>query len=219
MTISPSDLWPPAGLVVTAGDLTLTPVSDADLPGLVDLVLDGVHAPDRMPFTAPWTAVSSEELPARFARFHWGLRSTFEPGALHLDLAVRRDGVLVGVQGFGATDYPLLRTAETGSWLGQAHQGTGTGTRMRQAVCALLFDHLGARRVTSGAFVDNPASRTVSHKVGYVANGLAWVSSQGEERRLEHLLLEPGSFVRGEPVEVTGAGPLQRFLQVDCTPG
>lgn len=38
--------------------------------------------------------------------------------------------------------------------------------RMRQALCAFLFDCLDAQEITAGAFVDNPASLAVSRKVG-----------------------------------------------------
>lgn len=215
MTILTSDLWAPAGLVVIAGDLRLTPVSDSDLEPLVALVLEGIHPDDQMPFSFPWTAAPRDELPRRFAQYHWGLRSTFQPGDFHLDLAVRRGNDLVGVQGFGGQSYPVLRTVETGSWLGQKHQGRGIGTRMRQAVCALLFDHLGAVRITSGAFVDNPASRSVSRKVGYRSNGQDHVERLGKAAELEKLVLEPLNLVRGEQVDVAGVQPLRHFLGVD----
>jgi RimJ/RimL family protein N-acetyltransferase len=43
---------------------------------------------------------------------------------------------------------------------------------MRQAMCALLFDHLDAQEIASAAFVDNPASLAVSRRVGSVDNGI-----------------------------------------------
>ena len=78
---------------------------------------------------------------------------------------------LVGVQGLGTTKYLVTRSGETGSWLGQEHQGRGVGTAMRQVMCAFGFDHLDAVQITSGAFTDNPASLAVSRKVGYRENG------------------------------------------------
>jgi hypothetical protein len=57
---SPSELWPPFGLVVRSGDLTLTPITDDDLPGLVDLVRSGIHDPGRLPFLTPWTRTPPE---------------------------------------------------------------------------------------------------------------------------------------------------------------
>ena len=212
---APSDLWPPFGLVVTAGDLTLTPVGDDDLVGLADLVLSGVHEPGVMPFGMPWTLAPRGVLPRRVAQYHWGVRASFLPEDFHLELAVRQAGELVGVQGFSAKDYPVTRTAETGSWLALRCHGRGIGTRMRQAVCALLFDHLGAAEVTSGAWLDNPASLAVSAKVGYREAGVTRMARQGVLARHQRLWLGPGDLVRGEPVEVGGAEPLRAFLGVD----
>lgn len=212
-----SELWPPYGLTVRSGDLVLTPVTDEDLPGLVDLVRDGVHAPDAMPFAVPWTQASAEELPRRFAQFHWGLRATFRPEEFEIDLAVRHAGELVGVQGFSAKDYPITRTVETGSWLARRHQGQGIGTRMRQAVCALLFDHLGAAEVTSGAWGDNAASLGVSRRVGYREGDVTRMARQGELALHRQLVLRPEDLVRGDPVEVSGVEPLRAFLHLDET--
>jgi len=209
-----SELWPPFGLVVRSGGLTLSPVTDEDLPGLVDLVRSGVHAADAMPFTVPWTDRAPEQVAPEFARYHWRMRAEFAPDRFHLDLAVRERGELVGAQGFFATDYPVVRTAETGSWLALRHQGRGIGTRMRQAVCALLLDHLGAAEVTSSAFLDNPASLAVSRKVGYRRTDTARVARQGRLALNAQLRLGPDDLVRGDPVEVVGAEPLRRFLGV-----
>ena len=77
-------------------------------------------------------------------QYHWGVRSRFALDAWSLELAVRYEGELVGMQGVGTEDFLLMRTGETGSWLGRRFQGRGIGTAMRQAFCALLFDELGA---------------------------------------------------------------------------
>ncbi|MDO5501847.1 MAG: N-acetyltransferase, partial [Actinomycetia bacterium] len=47
--------WPPFGLRVETGDLVLTVLREGDIPGLVELVLDGIHDPEHMPFLFPWT--------------------------------------------------------------------------------------------------------------------------------------------------------------------
>jgi RimJ/RimL family protein N-acetyltransferase len=211
---SPSELWPPFGLVVRSGDLTLSTVTDDDLPGLVELVRSGVHEPDAMPFDVAWTRRPPEQVAPDFARYHWRMRAAFRPEDFHLDLAVRDRGELVGVQGCFATDYPVTRTAETGSWLALRHQGRGIGTRMRQAVCVLLLDHLGAAEVTSGAFLDNPASLAVSRKVGYRHTDTKRVAREGRLAQHAQLRLGPDDLVRGEPVEVSGVEPLRTFLGV-----
>lgn len=210
----PSDLWPPSGLVIRTGDLTLSAITDDDLPGLVDLVLAGIHPPDFMPFAVPWTRAPEADLPRAFAQYHWGNRASCTPDDLRVELAVRRDGELVGAQGFAAKDFPVTRTAETGSWLGRRFQGRGIGTRMRRAVCTLLLDHLGAGEVTSGAWSDNPSSLAVSRKVGYRETDRERRSREGVLAEHVQLRLAPDDLVRDEPVEVSGAEPLRRFLGV-----
>jgi RimJ/RimL family protein N-acetyltransferase len=160
----------------------------------------------------PWTTVPREELPRRYAQHYWAERAAFSAEHFNLDFAVRRGGELIGVQGFAGRDYPVVRTVETGSWLVAAVQGQGLGTRMRQAICAFLFDHLGAAEITSAAFLDNPASLAVSRKVGYVPNGRVRLSRQGRLAVNEKLLLTPEAFVRGVPIEVSGVEPLRRYL-------
>ena len=209
-----SDLWPPFGLVVRSGDLTLNTVTDDDLPGLVELVRSGIHPPETMPFGVPWTRQTPERVAPEYARHYWETRAAFRPEDFHLDLAVRERGELVGVQGFFAKGYAVTRSAETGSWLALAHQGRGVGTRMRQAVCALLFDHLGAAEVTSGAFLDNPASLAVSRKVGYRHTDTKRDSREGRLVLHAQLRLGPDDLVRGESVEVSGVEPLRRYLEV-----
>ena len=207
-----TELWPAFGLVVRSGDLRMTTITDADLPGLVDLVRSGIHAEEAMPFAVPWTRES--DIARSFAGYHWGVRASSTPDDFRLDLAVRRGDELVGAQGFSAKGYPVARTAETGSWLARRFQGAGVGTRMRQAVCALLFDHLGAAEVTSGAWVDNPASLAVSRKVGYRQTDVARQSREGRLALHAQLRLGPADLVRGDPVEVSGAEPLRAFLGV-----
>lgn len=210
-----ADCWPPYRLQLRAGDLVLTVITDDDVPGLVDLVLAGIHAPDAMPFSEPWTLAPAERLPAELVRYYSSVRAGFRPESFDLLFAVRVGGVLVGTQGLHARQFAVTRTVETGSWLGLAHQGQGIGTRMRRAICAYAFDHLGAAEVTSGAFLDNPASLAVSRKVGYRPNGMVRLQRrEGEMALNQKLVLTPTDFVRGEPLEVGGAAELRRFLEL-----
>ncbi|QGN33101.1 GNAT family N-acetyltransferase [Microlunatus sp. Gsoil 973] len=210
------EIWPPYAVTITSGELSMRVVRDDDLPELVDLVLSGIHDPDRMPFSFPWTDVDPAELPANFVRYHWQVRSQLSPARFSLEFAVRQAGEMVGIQGFSAQDFAVTRTGETGSWLARRFHGRGIGTRMRRAICAFLFDELGATEITSGAFTDNPASKAVSRKVGYRPNGTQRLARRGTVGVIERLVLAPEDFVRGdEPVQVTGARPLRSFLKVD----
>lgn len=210
-----AEIWPPYALRVSEGDLELTVVRDDDLPELVDLALSGVHPPELMPFSTAWTDAAPAELPANMVRYYSSVRASFTPESYGLPCAVRVGGQLVGTQLFGADDFALTRTGETGSWLGRRFQGRGIGTRMRRAICALAFDGLGAEEVTSGAFEDNRASLAVSTKVGYRPNGAVRMKRRDQMAVNRKLVLTPETFVRGEPVRMLGVTELRAFLRLD----
>lgn len=205
-------IWPPFGVRVEAGDLVLTVLREGDVPELVELVLDGIHDPAHMPFLFPWTDAPAEELPANYVRYVGRVLAGQTREATSLQLVVRRAGEVVGIQAVEGEDFAVTRTLETGSWLARRFHGQGIGTRMRQAVCAWAFDHLGAERIVSAAYLDNPSSLAVSRKAGYRPNGRRWLARRGEPAEQELLLLTPESFVRGEPVEATGTAGLREFL-------
>jgi RimJ/RimL family protein N-acetyltransferase len=212
MTIA--DIFAPLGVRIVAGPLELRGLSDDDLVELATLAERGVHPPDRMPFLFPWTDAPAADLARNTAQYHWRCRATFAPPKWELNLGVWRDGVLLGSQGVSTQDFLTTRTGETGSWLGQAHQGQGVGTAMRQAMCAFLFDFLDFTEITSGAFTDNPASLGVSRKVGYVENGRTRLERRPGELAVNiGLLLTPETFVRGEhDLVVEGIEPLRRLI-------
>jgi RimJ/RimL family protein N-acetyltransferase len=211
-----SEIWPPYQVKITTGDLELTIIRDEDLPGLVELVLDGIHDPELMPFSVAWTDDDPADIPANFVRYQWSTRSSLTPDKCSLDFAVRRGGELVGTQGFHTEYFRINRTGETGSWLGRRFHGQGIGTRMRRAICAFAFEELGAVEITSGAFVDNPASLGVSRKVGYLPNGTKRVARRGKAAMNQRLLLKPEHFIRGDdPIDFRGGAALRRFLGIN----
>ena len=212
------EIWPPYGVRITEGDLVLTVIDDGDVPGLVEIALAGIHPPGEMPFAMPWTDDDPAALPANNVRYYSSVRAGFTPARFDLLFAVRVDGQIVGVQGLHAQDFGVTRTLETGSWLGRSFQRRGTGTRMRRAVCAFAFDGLGAAEVTSGAFLDNPASLAVSRKVGYRPNGTVRFKRKTSVAVNQRLVLTPDTFVRGRPVQLEGVPALRRFLELEATP-
>jgi len=165
-------VWPPTALRATSGDLELRYADEATTWALAELAAtDGVHPPDLMPFLVPWTAGAPEDVARSVLRWHWQQRTQMAPESWHLELAAFVGGRLVGSQSAGANDYPVTRTAETGSWLGLSHHGRGIGTRMRLLILHLLFDELDAQAATTGAFADNHPSLGVTRKLGYAPNG------------------------------------------------
>jgi len=212
------DLFPAFGLRLSAGPLELRVLTDADLPALAALAEGGVHPPDEMPFYVPWTSAPPGELAHNVAAYHWSSRGSFSPMSWALHLGVWRDGILLGTQGFDTEHYLVTRTGETGSWLGREFQGQGVGTAMRQAVCAFAFDHLDAVEITSGAFLDNPASLAVSRKVGYRDNGVRRLQRrEGEVALNQGLVLRPEDLVRGEhELVVEGVAAFRRSIGLDA---
>jgi RimJ/RimL family protein N-acetyltransferase len=208
------ELWPVFALQIRSGPITLSAIRDTDLPELVALVEAGIHDPAEMPFLFPWTDAPAEELAANCLRHWWSNRVDFAPDHWKLDLVVRHEGTVVGLQGLRTRDFPVTRTGETGSWLGRAYQGQGIGTTMRQAICAFAFDYLDAAELTSGAFLDNPASMAVSRKCGYRPNGTVRVQRRpGELAINQHLVIGPGDLRRPPwPIEVDGADGVRRLM-------
>ena len=66
------------------------------------------------------------------------------------------DGKPIGVQGLEAEHFRAVRSVETGSWLGRAHQGQGMGREMREAILHLAFAGLEAEEALSGALRTTP---------------------------------------------------------------
>ena len=207
------EIWPPYGLVVESGDLRMTALREADVPEVLDVVAGGIHDPAWTPFLFPWTDAPAEEMPANYLRFYASTLTRTVDGDVSLELVVRRNGQVIGMQGMNGPDVAGTRRLETGSWLGLPFQGQGLGTRMRRMMCALAFDGLGLDAVTSSAWEDNAASRRVSEKVGYRETGRGQAERRGVPTGEVFFELRPEGFVRGEePVRITGAEELRLFL-------
>ena len=209
------DLWPLFGLRITTPRLELRLPTDDDLVELIEVSQRGIHDPAAMPFGVPWTDVPSPRFEWESLQHHWSGRVNLSAASWRLGFGVRCDGELVGIQSIHAGDFPRLRTAETGSWLGRAHHGRGIGTEMRRAVVHFGFEALGALAITSAAFVDNPASQKVSLAVGYEPNGVHFHTQRGERGEQIRFLLTRERWLATRtdlPVTVTGWDPCRAQL-------
>jgi RimJ/RimL family protein N-acetyltransferase len=85
-------------------------------------------------------------------------------------LAVTRalDGAFIGLCGVNRRDEGAW---ELGYWFGKPYWRQGYATEAAKAVSRCAFDRLGAERLTSGWFFDNPASGHVLEKLGFQATG------------------------------------------------
>lgn len=211
------ELYPLFGLRLRLGPLEMRPVGFDDIPRLLDLIAGGVVADDLpgYPLSGPF-ALGEDTMERRrdSMRFWWSNWLNTTPRNFAIQFVVIRDGELVGAQDIGARDFAAVRSGASGSWLGISHQGRGTGTLMRQAICMFAFDHLGACEMHSGAFEDNARSLAVSRKVGYVENGRRRQQRGDGTPGVEILLrLLPEQLHRPDyPLEVDGLEAVLEFL-------
>jgi RimJ/RimL family protein N-acetyltransferase len=164
------------------GTLVLRVPEEAELPAFVALASRGVHPPDEMPFSIPWTDMPSPARERSSYQFYMSTRAGWTVDDWILTGGVWVDGEPAGFQDLRAHEFPRFRTVLTGSWLGRSFQGRGIGKLMRQMVLALAFDHLGAEVAETEAFLTNRSSGGVSLAVGYEPNGIGRLSQRGVAR-------------------------------------
>jgi RimJ/RimL family protein N-acetyltransferase len=170
---APGSFWPLFDLVVRTPRLELRLPREEEFAALIELADRGVHDPATMPFFVPWTDLEPAQRARSTAQWMWGHRANWSSDKWTLTTGVFVDGRPVGMQDVGAENFRAVRSVETGSWLGRAHQGQGIGHEMREAILHLAFAGLGAEEALSGAFEDNAASLATSRSVGYAENGEA----------------------------------------------
>jgi RimJ/RimL family protein N-acetyltransferase len=205
--------WPLHDLVLRTPRLELRPDDDVGLLELVEEIHRGVHPPETMPFSVPWTDTDRAEIGRRTLQHHWSQRAELNPEQWMINFLVRFQGRVIGAQGLGAHDFNIVREVETGSWIGLRFQGRGLGTEMRAAVLAFAFDHLGAASARSAAFTDNSASLRVSERLGYRPDGTFTVARRGKPADQVRLLLNVDHFVRpGWKLQVDGVDACRALL-------
>lgn len=208
-------LWPPMGLTLTTPRLVLRPVRDQDIPAAVDAALSGVSEPGRSPFSTPWNEFPPDVLGANMAQWYWRCRAEVSPEAWTLLLGIWHDGEFVGCQDVGATDFSLLRTVSTGSWLRQSVQGRGLGKEMRAAVVLYALDWLKADVAESEAAAWNEKSLGVSRSLGYELNGVARRSWAGKAQDVQMVRVTPQTFKRPDwTLTVEGHEATAKYLGI-----
>lgn len=179
--------WPLFDLRLSIRDLRLSPMTEADLEPLADLLPDDVEKdPEATRFQV------ADERTARGMIGHqryWKAWGTWHPDAWELPFAVRHEDRLVGTQWLEATQFRTLRTVDSNSLLVPGVRGRGLGQQMRTAVLALAFGQLQARYAITSAWPENGASLGVSRALGYQPNGVSthWRGSL-EDGHLDHLV-------------------------------
>lgn len=181
-----SSYWPLFDLEVRTDRLLLRPPRDDDLPGLLDAIDEGIHEPEVMPFSQPWTDAEPTSRRRGTAQYFWTSRATWRTDKWDLPFAVFHEGRAIGVQSIFARQFPVFREVASGSWLCQSAQGRGYGKEMRSAVLQLAFEGLNAVIARSGAFAHNQSSAGVSKALGYRENGTGREAPRGEPQVMVH---------------------------------
>jgi RimJ/RimL family protein N-acetyltransferase len=181
--------WPLFGLVIRSERLELRLPTESELVKLLELAKTGIHDAEFMPFGFAWTDKPSPQFERDYMQYHWRTRAEWKNDDWNLDLGVWLDGELVGTQGIHGMNFPVFRSVGTGSWLSRVFQGRRIGAEMRSAVLSFSFDHLGAERATSEAFMDNAQSIGVSRSLGYADNGYRWMAPRGIARQEQMFLM------------------------------
>lgn len=179
--------WPLFDLRVRTPRLELRPPTDEDLLAVADLAAHGVHDPEMMPFSTPWTDAPSPDLERGALQWNWRQRAEWARDNWALGFVVVRrepEPTIVGVQDLFAKNFRTTRVAESGSWLGRDHQGQGIGKEMRAAVLHFAFVGLGARWCETFAWEDNASSLGVTERLGYEPNGVEMDLRRGEGQPL-----------------------------------
>jgi RimJ/RimL family protein N-acetyltransferase len=196
-----ASLWPLFDLRVRTPRLELRLPTDDDLEAMVATALRGIHPPDEMPFSVPWTRAISPAFERAFLQYHWGQRAGWEPDGWSLNLGTFRDGEAIGSQTVEAKSFGLLRVVDTGSWLGEAFQGQGYGKEMRAAVLHLAFGGLAAEVAQTAATQENAASLGVTRSLGYEPNGVRYEAIEGRRRLMRHFRLTRERWLERRPFE------------------
>lgn len=83
-------------------------------------------------------------------------------------------------------------TYELGYWLGEPFWGSGFATEAARQAVAFAFDQLGAKRLVSGHFLDNPASGRVLEKCGFRYTGESMEPCEARGEAVAHRNFECG---------------------------
>lgn len=91
------------------------------------------------------------------------------PGETVWAITLRSSGAVVGM--VGLTPSGEAGIAELGYYVDQGHWGRGIATEAAGSVVAYGFEGLKLQVITSGHFLDNPASGRVLVKLGFIESG------------------------------------------------
>jgi RimJ/RimL family protein N-acetyltransferase len=204
--------WPFFDLSITTPRLELRWPSLEDLDELGARAAEGIHDAGYMPFTIPWSDAEPEERARSVIQYQFRSWGELTAASWGLEFAVVHEGEVAGFQAISGKDFAVTRQVETGSWLSRRFQGHGIGTEMRRAVVHFAFAGLGADYATTNAFDDNPASLTVTRKLGYQDDGITVHNRQGSPAILRRFRLARDAWTDQPDIEIHNLTPCLPLL-------
>jgi len=211
--------WPLFDLEIRTPRLTIRYPDDATCVELAALAAGGIHDPDYMPFSIPWTQAPSPTLEREAMKFYWRTRAETSPASFRIPLAVRdgeRHDELVGMTDLFTTQFAKSRQFTTGSWLGRQFQGEGIGKEMRLATLTLGFVGFDAERALTAAWHDNGPSNGVTRALGYEQVGSVFELRGDEPVEQLHYRMSRAHFdtIRRDDIEVSGVEAVRDVLEL-----
>ncbi|MEM7091408.1 MAG: GNAT family protein [Actinomycetota bacterium] len=178
--------WPLYDLVIRTPKVEIRIPTDDEWMALLLQVDERLYESTGVyPFTSDWVSQPCHE----GMQFYWRTKAEWTAASWTALLTIFLDGEPVGVQAIDATNFAVLRTVSTGSWLVPRAQGRGIGTEMRAAVLHFAFAGLGALEAHSEAHVANEASLAITRVLGYEFTHMENATFAGERVQQWHTML------------------------------
>ena len=146
--------------IIKTRRFTLRPIEPGDAPRLAELCNDPLIARNTARLRRPYTLEDAEAFIAYAAQ-------ATASGA-EFPFAVCRDGVVIACAGMKPHGEAAC---ELGYWVGRRDRGTGVATEAGDAALQFACARLAPQTLTSGHFIDNPASGRVLEKLGFQPTG------------------------------------------------
>ena len=133
--------------------------------------------------------------------------------------AVLEGDKVVGSTSIGADGFPVVRTFETGSWLGRRFQGRGLGTEMRVATLHLGFLGLDALEARHRRLPGQPGVARRDAQAGVRAERRRrCTTGVGSRAHIDRFRMTRQHFldhVRRDDVEIDGDAAVRELLGIE----
>jgi ribosomal-protein-serine acetyltransferase len=161
---------------LTAGDLTLRPLTEADADDITEACQDA-ETLHWLPLPQPYTRASAEWFIGTFGP------SQRESGA-GVVYAIEAAGRLVGAIDLKHVDW-AAKVAEVGYWVAPWARGRGVASRASRTLARWAIHEHGFERVELLAAIGNVASQRAAEKAGFVREGIARNAGYVQDGRVD----------------------------------